>query len=109
MSSLSVADVPLHITSTNATSERRVTPSWTISQLKARLEPITGIPPQSQKLTLRLGSQDDIVVEAEDEDRAQLAGFPLQAHAELHVSSGSVLLAAKEPEKPSGEMQATYG
>jgi len=31
-------------------AERRITPTWTISQLKSRLEPITGIPPSSQSL-----------------------------------------------------------
>jgi tubulin-specific chaperone B len=31
-------------------SERRITPSWTISHLKTKLEPITGIPAQSQSL-----------------------------------------------------------
>jgi len=32
------------------TAERRITPSWTISQLKSKLEPVTGIPTGSQSL-----------------------------------------------------------
>ncbi|KAK2880102.1 hypothetical protein FQN49_000580 [Arthroderma sp. PD_2] len=34
-------------------TERRVTPSWTVSQLKAKLETMTGIPPNSQRLSLK--------------------------------------------------------
>jgi len=79
-------DVPLNITSENSRSERRLTPAWTIAQLKGRLEPITGIPASSQRLTLKLGgSQAPIDVSAADEEATQLASFPLQAYAELHV------------------------
>ncbi|EXJ65817.1 uncharacterized protein A1O5_11058 [Cladophialophora psammophila CBS 110553] len=31
-------------------AERRITPTWTVSQLKSKLEPITGIPSSSQSL-----------------------------------------------------------
>ncbi|KAF3483566.1 tubulin folding cofactor B [Arthroderma uncinatum] len=34
-------------------TERRVTPSWTVLQLKAKLETMTGIPPSSQRLRLK--------------------------------------------------------
>jgi len=79
-------DIPLQITSDNSSSERRVTPSWTIGQLKAKLEPVTGIPPLSQKLTLRLGSQQSVPLEAVDEENTQLGVFPLAPYAEIHVS-----------------------
>jgi len=62
MSMQTAGDIPLRITSENSSSERRMTPSWTIGQLKAKLEPITGIPPLSQKLTLRLGSQQSVLL-----------------------------------------------
>jgi tubulin-folding cofactor B len=81
-----VGDIPLQITSDNSSSERRITPSWTIGQLKAKLEPVTGIPPLSQKLTLKLGSQKSLPLEAADEENTQLAGFPLAPYAEIHVS-----------------------
>src|SRR4051812_35640590 len=87
MSLHSVADIPLLITSPNASSERRVSPSWTLAHFKTRLEPITGIPPSSQKLTLRLGSQEPSAIEAANEDATQLASFPLQPYAEIYVSS----------------------
>lgn len=86
MSLQTAGDLPLQITSDNASSERRVTPSWTIGQLKAKLEPVTGIPPLSQKLTLRFGGRLPVPIEAVDEENTQLVDFPLAPYAEIHVS-----------------------
>jgi len=79
-------DIPLFITSENSSSERRVSPSWTIGQFKAKLEAITGIPPLSQKLTLRVPGQQGVPIEAADEENTQLVAFPLVADAEVHVT-----------------------
>ena len=79
-------DIPLLVTSENSSSERRITPSWTIGQLKAKLEPVTGIPPLSQKLILRVPAQEGIPIEARDEEHTQLSHFPLLPYAEIHVS-----------------------
>lgn len=86
MSFQAAADVPLFIKSPNSSSERRVSPSWSIAHLKARLEPITGVPAGSQQLTLRVGSQDGMPISAADEEQTQLAAFPLQPYAEITVS-----------------------
>ncbi|KAK2054271.1 CAP-Gly domain-containing protein [Colletotrichum caudatum] len=80
-----MADVPLQVISENSASERRITPSWTISQLRTKLEPITGIPPSSQRISLKTAS-GNIPIEASDEDNARLTTFPLAPYAELHVS-----------------------
>lgn len=85
-----VGDIALLITSDNSSSERRISPSWTVSQLKAKLEPVTGIPPLSQRLTLRVPGQQGLPVEAADEESTQLSGFPLAPYAELHVSVSCV-------------------
>jgi tubulin-folding cofactor B len=89
MSLQTAGDIPLKISSDNSgpNSERRITPSWTIGQLKAKLEPVTGIPPLSQKLTLNLGSRQSIPIEAVDEENTQIGSFPLAPYAELRVSS----------------------
>lgn len=82
-----MADVPLQIVSDNSASERRITPAWTVSQLKAKLEPITGVPPSAQRLSLRIQGRDQPVpVEAADEDATRLTNFPLEPYAELLVS-----------------------
>lgn len=79
-------DVPLLLVSENAASERRITPSWSISRLKAKLEPITGIPPSYQKLSLKTSAHGRVPIEASDEDSTYLTAFPLTAYAELEVS-----------------------
>lgn len=89
MSLQSAADVPLLISSPNSSSERRISPAWTIAYLKTRLEPITGIPAACQQLSLRLASQDPVALVAADEDHTQLAAFPLQPYAEISVSASS--------------------
>ncbi|KAL2205388.1 tubulin specific chaperone cofactor B [Sarocladium strictum] len=80
-----MADVPLMVVSENASSERRITPSWTITQLRAKLEPITGIPPSCQKLSIQVPGSAPVSVEASDEDSTYLSNFPLRAYAELSV------------------------
>ncbi|KAF3002903.1 hypothetical protein E8E13_002080 [Curvularia kusanoi] len=85
MSLQSAADVPLLISSPNSSSERRISPSWSIAHLKNRLEPITGVPASSQQLSLRVGSQDAVPITAQDEEQARLAQFPLQPYAEIIV------------------------
>ena len=86
MSFQTAADIPIQVTSDNSSSERRITPAWTIGQLKAKLEPITGIPPSSQRLSLRLGSQQSVSLEASDEENTQLGSFPLAPYVEIYVS-----------------------
>lgn len=78
-------DIPIQITSENSGSERRITPSWTIAQLKTKLESVTGIPPSSQRLGLRLPSRPEIAIEAPDEESVLVARFPLQTYAEIYV------------------------
>ena len=84
-------DIPLIVTSTASSSERRITPSWTIAHLKSKLEPVTGIPPSYQKLTLRLPEQQqqqqEIAIDAPDEETTQIGAWPLVAYAEIHVRS----------------------
>lgn len=80
-------DVPLLITSETVSSERRISPAWTIAHLKGRLEPITGIPAGCQKLSLKVASQTPQPIEAADEESTQLTHWPLQAYAEIQVGN----------------------
>ncbi|XXG97062.1 hypothetical protein Hte_003356 [Hypoxylon texense] len=80
-----MADIPLQVISENSVSERRITPSWSITQLKRKLEPVTGIPPSCQRISLKTASKETIPVEAADEDTTLLSSFPLSAYVELHI------------------------
>lgn len=88
-------DVPLRVRSAQAISERRITPAWSIAQLKAKLVSVTGIPAASQRLELRLPNQGPeptvVVLEAVDETTVQVAHFPLVPYAELNVCLPCVL------------------
>lgn len=71
-------------------AERRITPSWTIGQLKAKLEPVTGIPPSAQKLRTKGLDQQWIAIEGEDRlvgDRAWSAGVKKGGEIEVSISS----------------------
>lgn len=81
-----MADIPLQVVSENSSSERRITPAWSISTLKTKLEPVTGIPPSFQQIFLKTLAHETLPIAANDEDSACLASFPLVAYAELHAS-----------------------
>jgi hypothetical protein len=85
LSSPIMADVPLYVVSDYTSSERRITPSWTITQLKSKLEPITGIPPLCQQIYLKISSDERILIQAVNEDAVHLSSFPLAPYAELQV------------------------
>ncbi|KAI9803527.1 MAG: hypothetical protein M1825_001870 [Sarcosagium campestre] len=79
------ADIPLQITSPYSSSERRITPTWSIAQLKGKLEPVTGIPPSSQRLLLKTGN-GDVVIEAADEETTSLQGWSLARGMEITIT-----------------------
>jgi hypothetical protein len=100
------ADIPLLIVSENSSSERRISPSWTIAQLKGRLEPVTGVPASCQRLSLKIGSQAAQPIEAADEESTILAAWPLQAYAEIKV--GTILLLSSDVSNLSFRMESLY-
>lgn len=58
-------DISVIITSPSGSSnsgfltERRITPTWSIMQLKSKLETMTGVPPGSQRLLLKAPGRPD--------------------------------------------------
>jgi hypothetical protein len=95
MSLQTAPDIPLIITvpghSTNAPplllAERRISPSWSIGQLKAKLEPVTGIPPSVQRLRTRGFDGNWVAMEGEEKlvgDREWSAG--VRRGGEIEVS-----------------------
>lgn len=80
-------DIVILVTSENATDiERRVTPSWTISILKTKLEPVTGIPPASQRLLYSILEGSNLVaLEGLNEDVVQISELQWQNYARLVI------------------------
>lgn len=44
-------------------TERRITPTWSVIQLKSKLETMTGVPPGSQRLRLKAPGRTDQWIE----------------------------------------------
>ncbi|KAK9462511.1 CAP Gly-rich domain-containing protein [Lipomyces oligophaga] len=87
-----MADVSLFVSSDDTVSERRISPQWTISYLKSRLERITGIPSSSQELSIYIAESETpvrlIAPVGRTEDDVILSEFQeaLVPLARLHVS-----------------------
>ncbi|BFZ54918.1 hypothetical protein PYCC9005_001955 [Savitreella phatthalungensis] len=71
-----MADIPVFIDSDETSSERRVSPSWSLATFKQKMWPITGIPPDCQILSLP-GSYDDETL---------LESFELEAYTAIRIS-----------------------
>ena len=96
MSLQTAPDIPLLITVPGASTtspqllsaERRISPSWTIGQLKAKLEPVTGIPPSAQRLRTKGIDGSWVALDGEERlvgDRAWSAG--IRRGGEIEVSA----------------------
>lgn len=75
MSLQTAPDIPVLITVPSAkvnsppqvSSERRITPAWTISFFKGKMEPVTGIPPSCQHLKLRAPGREEQWIDGDEE------------------------------------------
>lgn len=47
-------------------TERRVTPTWTVMQLKGKLETMTGVPPGCQSLRIKVPGRPDQLMDGDD-------------------------------------------
>ena len=73
-------------TSSGFASERRICPTWTITQLKAKLETMTGIPPGSQSLRLKVpGRQDQSLWVAGEDENSTIGDWGLVNRCEIEV------------------------
>ncbi|PYH41163.1 TBCB family protein [Aspergillus saccharolyticus JOP 1030-1] len=64
-------------------TERRVTPTWTVMQLKTKLETMTGVPPSCQRLRLKSPGHQEQWVEGDDSiigDWGLMRGSELEVH-----------------------------
>jgi tubulin-specific chaperone B len=76
-------------------AERRVTPSWTVSQLKAKLETMTGIPPGSQRLLLKAPGRQDQWIEGDERTVAEwclVKGCEIEVCLAFSLECGGIIL-----------------
>ncbi|KAJ5476963.1 Ubiquitin supergroup [Penicillium diatomitis] len=63
-------------------NERRITPTWTVEQVKSKLETMTGIPPGSQRLRVKVLGRPDVWATSD----AQLIGdFGIAKGSEIEI------------------------
>jgi tubulin-folding cofactor B len=85
-----MSHIPVFVTSEQISSERRISPTWTIGQLKARLETITGIAPYNQRLRVYGPSSQAQYVYVNDEQEDGLIGqYNLAPYGRIHVEDDS--------------------
>ncbi|KAJ1731283.1 hypothetical protein LPJ61_002606 [Coemansia biformis] len=82
--------VTLLVESRNATSERRFQKAMTIGELRARLEPVVGIPAGAQELALYQGA--NLVCGVAGDER-MLGSFPAEDYMSLRVTGASAMAA----------------
>ena len=63
-------------------TERRVTPTWTVVQLKGKLETMTGVPPGSQRLRIKTPGHPD---QWADNDDKTIGEYCLAKGSEIEV------------------------
>ncbi|KAL4786690.1 CAP Gly-rich domain-containing protein [Aspergillus varians] len=64
-------------------SERRITPTWTVQQVKSKLETMTGVPPSSQRLRLKTPGRPDQWLDGDDTtigDWGLMRGSEIEVH-----------------------------
>ncbi|KAL5615112.1 hypothetical protein BROUX41_005172 [Berkeleyomyces rouxiae] len=81
-----MADVSLFVVSDYSASERRITPSWSIDQLRTKMETVTGIPPSCQQISYKTPAGETIPVFAADEENTTLEGLNLSRQGELRIN-----------------------
>lgn len=81
-----MSDIVTYITSEQISSEKRISPSWTIDQLKCKLEPITGIPPSCQRLVIYGTASASTPQPVDEENLDKLIGeYNLVPYGRIHV------------------------
>lgn len=80
-----MADVNVIVTSDLTSSERRISPSLTLSQLKSKLETITGIPPSAQRLVLYSPNGDNSVDLSARPETGTVESAGVRSQYRIHV------------------------
>ncbi|EPS27415.1 hypothetical protein PDE_02358 [Penicillium oxalicum 114-2] len=63
-------------------NERRITPTWTVEQVKSKLETMTGVPPGCQRLRVKVHGRPDVWA---DNDAQLIGDFGIAKGSEIEV------------------------
>lgn len=105
-------DIPVYITSDLTSSERRISPQWSVKYLKQRLEQITGIEPKFQALQyypIKSSNEFRILGEPDDKNVSDLEITPYSRIHVLDTDPGSKLAELKDDNSAQFELsEAEY-
>lgn len=65
-------------------NERRITPTWTVEQVKSKLETMTGVPPGCQRLRVKVHGRPDVWA---DNDAQLIGDFGIAKGSEIEVGA----------------------
>ncbi|GMF59521.1 unnamed protein product [[Candida] boidinii] len=78
--------INVFITSPLTSSERKIDLNSTVNQFKKKMEPITGIPPQNQKIWLYITADSNKRSEiTSDDDNNKLSDFQITPYTRIHI------------------------
>ncbi|KZT38183.1 hypothetical protein SISSUDRAFT_1062206 [Sistotremastrum suecicum HHB10207 ss-3] len=80
-----MSTVTLFVLSTETRSERRFSPHLTVRELKTKLEPVTGIPAPSQKITLHASEDSAQALASLDDDDRPLGYYSVRDFQVLKI------------------------
>lgn len=95
-------DISVFFTSDLTSSERRISPQWSVKYLKQRLEQITGIDPKFQQLQYyptKTSNEHRIVGGTDQEDEKTVHDYGIEALSRIHVND-------TDPESKLGGLSA---
>ncbi|QPG73388.1 hypothetical protein FOA43_000698 [Brettanomyces nanus] len=85
-------DFTIHLTSDLTSSERRLSPDWTLKYFKHRVEYITGIPPESQKIWIyetNDSNEREQIDSLLNEETTLLEDLHISPFTRIHIESTS--------------------
>lgn len=93
-------DIPVYFTSDLVSTEKRISPQWSIAYLKQKLEPVTGILPSFQLLQYypERASNNFVEIKPDNEETTTVADIGITAFSRIHVED-------KDPDSILGELK----
>lgn len=83
-------DIRVHLTSDLTSSERRLSPEWTLEYFRNRVEQITGIPPASQKIWIYKtadSSERTLIKDSLNAQSTYLEDLHIPSSTRIHIES----------------------
>ena len=85
-------DITVHLTSALTSSDRRLSPEWTLKDFKQKVEQITGVPSKSQKIWIYQSSDSNdrkAIDSSINESRTTIEDLNIRPYTRIHIENTS--------------------